>query len=324
MMTWKLLGIGVLTAVPFFAGSAETLSPVKPARAEAEGQKRIRFQIDMVEKNGGATRPISNAVVEGPPGLDFNITLNTMHYNLEAKFLTDMEGRNAVNVRANLVTRRMLGYSRKGLPMYEEDRCGQTLEVGFDEQMVLFPFGQIGEANLEIDIAPVLTTNDIYEPSGAKVPLQIAFIRKVEGVIHIEAMKTPHRFQVEATLVEDGRDIARGVSQVVLQQKQELALTRVYGSPPGSGQPLPEVALSVDRYERGCPTGSAAFSFDIYGPGAEAEGRKNRPLVASDWAGIGQLGADSVYNLADTSLAVPGRRRELRLKIAPATGETGY
>jgi len=322
MMTWRLLGIGVLTAVAFFANSAETFNSLKPARAEAEGRKRIRFQIDMVEKNAGATRPISSAVVEGPPGLDFNITLHTLRYDLEAKFLTDMAGKNALNVRANLLTRRMLGNSQKGLPMYEEDRRGQTLEVAFDEQMVLFPFGQVGEDNLEIDIAPVLSTNDVYAPSGAKAPLQITFLRKVEGVIHIEAMKTPHRFQVAAALVEDGREIARGTSEVVLQQKQELALTPVDGSLPGAGQPLPAVALSVGRYERGCPTGAAAFSFDIYG--SSMKGQQARPLVASDWAGIGQLGSDSVYDLADTSLAVPGKRRELRLKIAPATGESGY
>jgi hypothetical protein len=186
--------------------------------------------------------------------------------------------------------------------------------------MILFPFGQGGDDSLQIEIAPAMTGNDVYQPSGQLVPPQITFLQKLEGVIHIEAAKVPHRFRVEAALVEDGRPIARGAGELLLQQKQELAFHPVDTA--GLEDPAGSIALSIDRYIRGCPEGSAAFSFDLYRPGGA--GQSERQLVGGNWAGIHELDSDSIYDLAGTILAVPGKKRELRLRVMPADGETGY
>jgi hypothetical protein len=273
----------------------------------------------MVEQVGGKRKPVSSAIVEGPPGLDFNITLHAGLYDMDARFLTDLTGDNTLQVRTRLDTHRLYGYSGNKLPLYEEDTRSQALELGFDEQMILFPFGQSGGDNLRIEISPALTANEVYQASGPLVPPEIMFLQKVEGVIHIEAIKVPHRFKVEAALVEEGREIARGAGEVLLQQKQELPLLAVDRAQP---QEVAAIALSIDRYIRGCPAGSAAFTFDVYGPGGRDPA--SREPVAADWAGIHELDSDSIYDLGGTGLAAEGKKRELRLRVMPANGETGY
>jgi len=307
-------------AAAAFTISTGGIGRTAPRPTRADGQKRISFQIDMVEEDGGTRNPLSSAIVEGPPGLDFNITLHAGRYDMNAKFLTDPTSKGTLEVRARLDTHRLYGSSENKLPLYEEDTRSQTLELAFDEQMILFPFGENGGDNLQIEIAPAITSHDVYQPSGRFVPPQITFSKKIQGVIHIEATKAPHRFQVEAALVEDGREIARGAGEFVLQQKRELSLSpidRAAGVEPAAG-----ITLSIDRYIQGCPIGSAAFTFDVTAPDGAAQ--TGRQTIASDWAGIRELDSDAIYDLSGTSLGAAGKKRQLKLRIMPANGETGY
>jgi len=271
-----------------------------------------------VEQDGAKRSPVSSALVEGPPGLDFNITLHAGRYDMDARFLTDLISPSTIKVRAKLNTRRLYGYSEKKLPLYEEDTRSQGLDLGFDEQMILFPFGQNVEDNLRIEISPAMTDHEVYLTSSRFVPPEITFLEKMPGVIHIEAIKVPHRFHVAATLLEDGREIAHGAAEFLLQEKQELPL--LAGT--GSGDTTAAVAFSIDRYIRGCPAGSAAFSFDIYRPAAA--GNTSRQTVASDWAGIHDLGSAAIYDLSGTSMGITTAKRELRFKILAVSGESGY
>jgi hypothetical protein len=300
---------------------SSSVSPGASSRTGRGGtdQKRIRFQIEMVEEERGERKQLSSATLEGPPGMDFIITLHAGRYDMEARFLTDLSNQHTLEVRSKLNTRRLYGYSEKKLPLYEEDTRSQALELGFDEQMIVFPFGESGGDNLHIEIAPAMTAGEVYQPSGQFGPPEITFLQKMQGVIHIEAIKVPHRFQVEAALLQDGHQIAGGAGEFLLQQKQELALQATGG---GSADTVTALALSIDRYIRGCPIGSAAFSFDIYRSSVNVQ--SGRETVASDWAGIHPLGSDAVYDLSATSLAAVGKKRELKLRIMPASGEAGY
>src|SRR3712207_6672336 len=57
--------------------------------------------------------------------------------------------------RAKLDTRRLYGHSEAGLPLYEEDAQRHRLRVGFEEAVVLLPFGRGGDAGrLSIEIKP--------------------------------------------------------------------------------------------------------------------------------------------------------------------------
>ena len=91
------------------------------SRASIESPRRIRFQIATVEEKAEARNVISEAIVEGPPGTDFNINLQGSRFKMNARFLTDLASTEMLKVRARLNTRRLYGYSERNLPLYEED-----------------------------------------------------------------------------------------------------------------------------------------------------------------------------------------------------------
>ncbi|HKC63158.1 MAG TPA: hypothetical protein VKB86_05945, partial [Pyrinomonadaceae bacterium] len=121
----------------------------------ARESERLRFRITTIEERAGERNVVSDATVEGPAGTDFDISLQSERFKMNARFLTDLIEHNSLKVRAKLDTRRLYGYSEQNLPLFEEDNQNQTLQLGFDESVVLLPFGRGGANNrLKIEITP--------------------------------------------------------------------------------------------------------------------------------------------------------------------------
>src|SRR5262249_44444865 len=161
---------------------------------------------------------------EGPPGMDFKVALHGGQYNMEAHFLTDLDGQDALKVRAKLNTRRLYGYSERELPLYEEDAQGHSLQLNFDEGIVLLPFGRkVGDDKLKIEITPLKPDEPVYLPSGKRRPLEINIIKQSPGgIISIKAFKKPHHFIAEVALLENGREVAVGTAALLLQDEQDV------------------------------------------------------------------------------------------------------
>src|SRR5687768_15083519 len=94
--------------------------------------KRIRFQVATIEEGDGGRKVISNATIEGPPGTDFGVDFQFGRFKMSARFLTDLISPAELKVRAKLITRRLYGYSKNNLPLYEEDNQSETLHLGFE------------------------------------------------------------------------------------------------------------------------------------------------------------------------------------------------
>ena len=290
------------------------------ARSARSGAERIRFRIATVEERNGERNILSETTVEGPPGTDFNVNLQSERFKMRAHFLTDLVSRDALRVRTKLDTRRFYGYSEQKLPLYEEDLQASALELGFDEAVVLLPFGREGGGDtLKIEITPLKSERAARLDSGKKRPLEIEITKPApNGFISVEAFKVPHRFTVEALLLEDGREVARGVSDNLLEEAQELALqpnaeasTEVQKSPP-------VVNLSIEQFLRSRPLDQVAISFDIYRTSPERAAE--RQTIASKWAGIAELNAELAYDLSAGYQT--GRKYELRFRVRLASGES--
>src|ERR1044072_4486318 len=188
--------------------------------------KRVRFQIVTVEEKLAQRNVISSALIEGPPGTDFDIELNGERFKMSAKFLTDIEADNRLKIRAQLQTRRLYGYSARHLPLYEEDQQSQTLHLGFDEDVILLPFGRSGgDDKLKIEITPVWTDEPVYLASGKLRPLEIKIpVVSPDGLINIQARKVPHQFDVDIALLEEGRVVAGSTAKLLLKEKKEVVL----------------------------------------------------------------------------------------------------
>jgi hypothetical protein len=281
--------------------------------------ERLRFRITTIEESADRRNIISDATVEGPPGTDFNISLQGERFKMRAQFLTDLLARDSLKVRAKLDTRRFYGYSEQHLPLYEEDKQSRTLDLGFDESVVLFPFGQGGGDNrLKIEIVPMVSEQTARLPSGRARPLEINILKPSPGgLIGIQAWKIPHRFKVEATLLEDGREVARGEADSLIEETKELMLRPTeQASPEIAANPL-AVNLSINEYTRSRPQDLATIGFDVYL--ADAQG--GREAIGLNWAGIGELGSNLTYDLSDVYLKGSGKKYELRFKLNLAQGE---
>lgn len=311
--------IPILFALPLLLAGDCVQYLAKPPEVKLRDQQRVRFQIATVEETAGQRHTISEATVEGPPGTDFQVDLQAERFKMDARFLTDLGAPGALKVRARLNTRRLYGYSERKLPVYEEDAQNESLQLGFDEGIVLLPFGRSdGEERLKIEITPMISEQTVRLPSGKARPLEIKILKPGPGGISIQATKIPHHFAVEAALLEDGRVVAHGTANYLIEEGQELLLEpNDQAGPEIARHPL-AVNLTVSEYARSRPADQATLSFDIY-RADQQQGR--REAIALKWAGIASLGSDLTYDLRDIYLPSSGKNHELRFKVKLAEGE---
>ena len=306
----------VLTVV--FSGDLGSLTRTQP-RLVARTFERIKFRILTVEEKGSERKIISESFVEGPINTDFNINLEGDRFRMRARFLTDLIGPDRLRVRTKLDTRRLYGSSERDLPLYEEDEQTQSLELGFDEAVVLLPFGRTGgEHRLKIEIIPSISNQPSTDPSGTARPLEISILKPSPGgVVRYEAIKIPHNFVAEVALLEDGREIASGKSPLLIEERQEIDLQSHSGLENVTA-PL-TVNLMVERFARSRPTDQVAFTFDVY-----QKNKANGSLgdaVLKNWAGVAALGPFLTYDLSGQHFVSKGRKYELRFNFKLAPGE---
>lgn len=268
-------------------------------------QQRIRFQVTTIGESASGREILAQTTIEGLPGTDFRINLQTGNFKMETRFLTDLVGENKLKIRANLNTRRFYGYSPINLPLYEEDAQKQTLELGLDETVVLLPFGRGGAAEtLKIEIKPTLFSVPKSDEDAQN--LVINFDKKISsGEIYIAASKTPHHFQAEAVLLADGKEIAKGNANCLLEEEQEILLRSLDESENQNYR----AKLTVNRYSRNRPKDLVDFDFGFYRSQSESQ-----VLPIETGAGIGAIGDETAYQLDSKNL--PDKRKyELKFRI---------
>ena len=310
MTTRFIFTLMLLLAAAAFSGDR--------ARVSAENhQKRIKFQITTIGESENQRNILAQTTVEGLPGTDFNINLETGNFRMKTRFLTDLVAEDKLKIRASLDTQRFYGYSPANLPLYEEDSQKQIMELGFGETVVLLPFGRGGAAEtLKIEITPVLFL--VPQASEEAQKLKINFDKRLpSGEIYIEASKIPHRFVVEAALLADGREIAQGTGECLLEEEKGIVLEPV-GENEKQGY---AVKLTVDKFSRNRPQDSVGINFDFYRAESRTESMSNR--IISNGAGVGRLGGELVYRLENEGNFEEAGKYELRFKIRLAEGKQG-
>ncbi len=290
--------------------------------AESDAGNRIQFHVAVIEENGQEKNTVASYLIAGPPGTDFDLDLHGERFRMQAKFLTDLTVENALQVRTQLETRRLYGYSERRLPLYEEDRQAHALRIGFDEEIVLLPFGEGGgDQRLKIEITPAMTEQSVRLASGKTRPLEINVLKvSPGGIINVQARKIPHRFVAEVVLLEDGREVARNAADVLFAEAQEIILhPTADASADVNNYPL-AVRLTIDEYLRNRPTDNLGIRFDLQRLD-RAQG-DNREVVGSNWAGVAALDSALDYDLSNHFLSGSNKKYELQFRIKLADSET--
>lgn len=292
---------------------SSSLAEVNPAL------KRIRFQVTAIEEGTQGRKVISSATIEGPPGTDFVVDLRSRRFKMNARFITDLISPGDLKVKAKLNTRRLYGYSSNNLPLYEEDDQRETLHLGFEEQVVLLPFGKGSGELLKVEVIPSISDQPVYLAGEMQPPVIDISEPSPGGMIGIHAFKIPHQFDVEAVLLEDGREVARGESPCLIEEEQEILLQpNARANPDVLNNPL-AINMTIAGYQRNGPLGEAAISFDVYHTNKrESSGSQ---FVARNWTGIGVVGSAMDYDLNDDYLSLSRKKYQLRFKVKLAARE---
>ena len=267
-------------------------------------EQRISFKVTTIEELSGQRNVISVARIDGPPGTDFRILLNSDRFEMAARFLTDLVAPERLRVRAQLKTRRLYGYSSRDLPLYEEDTQDPVIELETDDVLVLLPFGG-GNADeqLRIEIVPEFGASTA---GVAPQPLEIDILMPSPGgIVRIEAEKIPHHFAVEASILRDGVELARGRGAFLLEERAALELLPLVTN--RSTAPF-RLGLTIDHFARSRPNDRVSIRFDL----DRADGGPDdmETLLARGWAGVTSLAGELSYEIPSGL--------ELRLRVREA------
>lgn len=235
---------------------------------------KVTFDLRVVAE-GSRPEVLTEAVIDGPEGTDFNIDLKTKGFEMKAEFLTDRVSDSEMLLRVRLETRRSYGLSQNGLPLYEEDRQEHTVRMAFDESVVLLPFGKnSGGDTLKIEILPGRKT------SAAAEELNIDFLKNLtSGEIAINARKVPHDYEVEAQVLFEGAPVARGDAIALFRKTSDVAI---------KGSLDFGLDIEIEEFIRSRPTDLASVIFKL----KDREGK-----TINSGRGIGDLGREFRYSL---------------------------
>lgn len=268
--------------------------------------RRISFQVTTISESANERKILAQTTIDGLPGTDFNINLQTENFKMQTRFLSDLISENKLKIRANLETRRFYGYSPINLPLYEEDSQKHTLEIGFNETIVLLPFGQNRSAEtLKIEITPTLLT--VSEEEWQK-PMSIKFDKRIpSGEIFIEASKIPHNYEVEAVLLANGEEIARGKADCLYKEEKEIILQSKANSELANR--LFAAKVTINEFSRSRPNDLIGINFDFY-----QKRNSDQISIIETGAGINTIGGEFNYRLDSTNLP-KDKNYELRFTI---------
>jgi hypothetical protein len=103
----------------------------------------VTYHLRVVGRDAGETRLLGSAVVSGPPETALRLSLRAQAAELEGLLATLPEP-DTVNVAGLFFSRRQVGRSRRGLPLWEEDSYRRWSRVAWGGTARLFPFGLPG------------------------------------------------------------------------------------------------------------------------------------------------------------------------------------
>jgi hypothetical protein len=101
---------------------------------------RLTYRIRVIEPASPAARTVASGAVSGPLDSDMRLTLRTDTAELEALFQVSPVG-DTVTLTGEFFTRRRVGRSRRGLPLWEEDTYQRLVRLTWTDTARIYPFG---------------------------------------------------------------------------------------------------------------------------------------------------------------------------------------
>ena len=106
----------------------------------AQGNYRVSYRLQVVERTGAGTRVLATGVVAGPQGTDLRLSVRTASAETQA-LLDLLPEPDTVNLSGTFFGRRLAGRSRRGLPLWEEDSYRRWARLAWGGSVRLYPLG---------------------------------------------------------------------------------------------------------------------------------------------------------------------------------------
>ncbi len=101
---------------------------------------RLSYRIRVIEPAAVTPRVLASGAVSGPLDSDMRLTLRTDTAEVEALFHVTAFG-DTVTLGGEFLTRRLVGRSRRGLPLWEEDTYRRQVRFPWSDTTRIYPFG---------------------------------------------------------------------------------------------------------------------------------------------------------------------------------------
>ena len=101
---------------------------------------RVTYRVRVIEPAAVAPRILASAAVSGPLDNEMRLTLRTDTAEVEALFHLSPFG-DTVSLGAEFYTRRRVGRSRRGLPLWEDDTYRRLIRLAWSDTARIYPFG---------------------------------------------------------------------------------------------------------------------------------------------------------------------------------------
>ena len=170
-----------------------------PGGAAQASAYRLTYRLEIVRVTSAGRLTLATGEVSGPLDTGLRLSLRDTTVEVEA-FLDLFTETDSVTLTADFFTKRRLGTSRRGLPLWEQDGYTRFTRLGWGDTARVYPLGPPAAGrrdSLWVDVA-------IHrEPSGGETrPGETLYLGSTEGLaITVEGVVRPRRAVVILNLV---------------------------------------------------------------------------------------------------------------------------
>jgi hypothetical protein len=156
---------------------------------------RLTYRVRVIEPAAVAPRILASGAVSGPLDNEMRLTLRTDTAEVEALFhLTPFA--DTVSLAADFFTRRLVGRSRRGLPLWEEDTYRRLARLAWSDTARIYPFGESRRGGMWVE----LILERQFAGGEGRAGEQFDLVDSTRD-LRIEAVVRPRRARVILNLV---------------------------------------------------------------------------------------------------------------------------
>lgn len=164
---------------------------------------RLTYRVRVLEHAAVAPRLLASGAVSGSFDTDMRLALRTDTAEVEAVFQVTPIG-DTVNLGAEFFTRRRVGRSRRGLPLWEEDTYRRVVRLAWSDTARIYPFGAPSSSRGNGQNVRGMWVELILErlfTGGVGRPVEEFSLVDTTRVFRLETVVRPRRARVVLNLV---------------------------------------------------------------------------------------------------------------------------